>query len=75
MQSTPSPCSACSVLRDSGRRSQYDAMRSAGFDAFSAEEAAGGGGHSSATPWGQPSMEQDDFDARFEAWWRKMGEE
>lgn len=61
------------MLRDEGKRSQYDAMRSAGFDSAAGFEEGAGGAY--GTPWGQPSMDAKDFDAAFDAWWKKMSSE
>lgn len=62
------------VLRDPAKRAQYDSMRAAGFGGEGFDEAAPGGG-GGATPWGQPSVDERDFDARFDEWWKKMSQE
>lgn len=66
---------AYSILRDEGRRAQYDRMRATGFASgaadFEASATAGGYG----MPWGQPSMDARDFDKAFDEWWKRMSEE
>jgi len=48
-------------------------MRSSGFGAAADFGAGEGGGF--GTPWGAPTPGGQDFDAAFEAWWKKMNEE
>jgi DnaJ-class molecular chaperone len=68
---------AWGVLRDEGKRAQYDRMRQAGFRGSGAEfeDASVGGSSGFGTPWGQPSMDERDFEAAFDAWWKKKSEE
>lgn len=48
--------------------------QAAGFGGEEFEDAAAGGGQYS-TPWGQPSVDERDFEARFDEWWKKMSAE
>lgn len=48
------------------------APQAAGFGGDDFEAAAEGG---FGTPWGQPSVDERDFDARFDEWWKKMSAE
>lgn len=66
---------AYSILRDEGRRAQYDRMRSTGFAGGAADFEAGAAAGGYGTPWGQPSMDARDFDKAFDEWWKKMSEE
>ena len=54
------------VLRDTGRRAQYDAARSAAPD-----------GPRGGFPSGvyQPGVSEDAFEAAFRRWWEKAGAE
>lgn len=65
------------MLRDPASRARYDAMRSVGFggEGFEDEAAAGGGYERGATPWGQPSMDDRDWEAKFDAWWKQQAAE
>ena len=47
--------------------------QAAGFGCEEFEDAAAGSGYS--TPWGQPSVDERDFEARFDEWWKKMSAE
>ncbi|KAL4425686.1 hypothetical protein ABPG75_009702 [Micractinium tetrahymenae] len=66
---------AYSILRDEGRRAQYDRMRATGFAGGAADFEAGGAAGGYGMPWGQPSMDARDFDKAFEEWWKKMSDE
>lgn len=61
---------AYAVLRDAGKRAQYDGMRAAGFSPADLDSSGSSGNE---TPWGQPS--NADFDAFVDEWWKKMSEE
>lgn len=61
------------MLRDAERRARYDQMRAAGFGADAELGAEGGGGY--GTPWGQPSVDDNNFDRKFDEWWTRMSEE
>lgn len=63
------------MLRDAEKRAQYDRMRAAGFGAEDFQEAAASGAGGYGTPWGQPSVDDKDFDRKFEEWWRRMSDE
>lgn len=65
------------MLREPGRRARYDQMRAAGFGASLEDFEAGGGdgGGAYGTPWGQPSVDDKDFDRKFDEWWTRMSEE
>jgi curved DNA-binding protein CbpA len=61
---------AYEVLRDPGKRAQYDALRRAGFPAAGDSDAGGG-------PWGQrpgSGGSEDDWERAFDEWLRRQGD-
>ncbi|KAL4445911.1 hypothetical protein ABPG77_009110 [Micractinium sp. CCAP 211/92] len=66
---------AYSILRDEGRRAQYDRMRATGFAGSAADFDAGAAAGGYGMPWGQPTVDARDFDKAFDEWWKKMSEE